>query len=79
VIIESQHTIASCPEIGVASRVAPLISDFEMLCAVDLDDQSRAATDEINDEWPDGILPSEACTIQLMCADAVPNNSLGIR
>ena len=77
-VVEPKHAIAAVGKKRVASLVTPLVLSLEMLRTVDLNNQSSAMTDEIDDEWTDRILPPKAHAIEPMSAHAVPDDPLGV-
>ena len=78
-IVEAKHAISLGGEKRIASRVALLMIRLEMLRAVDLYDQPRIVTDEVDDERTNRILPPKACAMEPVGAHRIPDDSLGIR
>ena len=63
----------------ITRGVALDVLRFEMLPAVDFDNQSCFMTDEIGNVWPYGRLTAKACPIQPVRAQGGPDNPFGIR
>jgi hypothetical protein len=54
---DTQHAIARAPKLLIAERIE--VDATSVHFAIDLDDETRLAADEVSDEAPDDDLPSE--------------------
>jgi hypothetical protein len=79
VIVETKYPITFGSKKCVASSVAFLMLCFEMLCAVDLDDQTCIVTYKVDDEGTNGSLSPKACAIESVGTHPVPDDPLRVR
>jgi len=77
-IVEPQDAVALGCEKGTAPCITLHLLRLEMLSAIDLDNEVRLVTDEINNKWTDRSLSSKARAAKSMGADSIPNDPLGL-
>lgn len=67
-IAEAQNVVSFGHQITISPCVALDAFRLIVLPAVDLNNELCSVTDKVDDEGPDRLLPSKACTTQLMSA-----------
>ena len=66
IIPEAHHTIAATLEPLSTSGVSRIV--LAMLTAIDLDDERRLGTEEVDDVTPDGLLATKTESVDLFSA-----------
>jgi hypothetical protein len=78
-VAESHDGVAESLEEARALEVRGNLLLVPVVFAVDFDDESVSAADEVDDVGPDGILASEVLAAEPVCSEVVPETSLGER
>jgi hypothetical protein len=76
VVVEAKDAKSLCSKKRVASLITRFMSGFEVLAAIDLDDQLRGVRNEIHNVGTNWRLTAKACTVQPVRAHAVPDHTL---
>jgi hypothetical protein len=77
VIAESKHAKSFARKKCIAPPVTAFVTVFEMLAAVDLDDQLRRMGYEVRDVRADRSRPAKPGALESMRPQAVPDDPLG--
>ena len=77
VIPKANHAVASLHQPGGTSRIMLRSRRFEMLRAVEFNDQSLGEADEVDDVGAEGRLAAELVAVELVGSQQMPESLFG--
>ena len=77
-IVEAQHAITLVRQKRIATGIVSLLSGFEVLAAIEFDNQLCAVAKEVHDIRTDWRLAAKTRTIQAMRAQRIPDDAFSV-